>query len=487
MIAETNASTVKGANPAPSGGSSSSCHSTSNACSKQQSKRQPERQGNPRLQNEFLPAALAIQERPPSPTGRLLLWLLLLLFTLGLLWSMLGKVDIVVTAHGRIVPSGYVKVVQAHEAAIVNTIHVSEGDRVIAGQPLFTLDTTYAKADDARVGSQLAHAKMERQWRMLFESWLASYPTTNDHARGSKRGNIEAEGPISTHFEQHREEILARVQRLSRERQATLTNGIALQHEQKRSQATLAILTERVEAYRALVEREFGAKVQYLELLQQQTELAQTIPVVQARQQQTAESAEAIDAQILSILTEAKRENSMAITQLNSRIDGLQQESLKAAQTERLLHITAPVAGTVQELALHTEGAVVTAAQTLLKIVPIGAPVEVEARLLNKDIGFVHEGQKAEVKIDAFNFTKYGLLEASIVTISDDAVKDEQLGWVFKTRMALKRRTIAVDGKDVPLSPGMAITSEVKTGERRLIEFVLSPLLRYRQSSLRER
>jgi len=130
---------------------------------------------------------------------------------------------------------------------------------------------------------------------------------------------------------------------------------------------------------------------------------------------------------------------------------------------------------------------VVTLAQALMVIVPEQSQMEVEAKILNKDIGFVHEGQIAEVKIDTFNFTKYGLIEAEIASISDDAIQDENLGLVYNARFKLSKEQLQVDGRLVNISPGMSVTAEVKTGKRRLIEYFLSPLLRYKQESLGER
>lgn len=442
---------------------------------------------SPASQYGFEPAALEIQERPPSPTGRMLAWLLIALFSIGLLWAMLGKVDIVVTAPGRIVPSGQVKVVQAPESASVSAIHVAEGDQVRRGQALISLDATYASADDSRILAQLSHARGELNWRRRLEQWLVEVAASGAIDAVSNPIEHSPATDSTDLFAHHADEIAMRTQGLASELLAARAQRKALQLEEQRSRATLAILAERVEAYRVLVANQHGAKVQYLELLQQQTDLERTLPVLRAQQWKSTENAAAIKSRITSILRQARRDNAVAITDLSRELDGLAQESRKAKRRERLLHITAPVAGTVQELTLHTHGAVVTPAQALLKIVPVGAPVEVEAMLMNKDIGFVHEGQRAEVKVDAFNFTKYGLLEATIVNISDDAVQDETLGWVFKMRLALGSNTLSVQGKDLQLSSGMAVATEVKTGQRRLIEFFLAPLLRYRQESLRER
>ena len=275
----------------------------------------------------------------------------------------------------------------------------------------------------------------------------------------------------------------------SRERElaANRAEQAALQAERERAQATLAVLAQRVVAYKTLMDQQYGAKVQYLEMLQQQTGLERSIPVLELRLQQLLQTAAAIAARSDASLGELRNQNLLELARLESERAALEQESRKAQQRRKQLQLRAPVAGTVQELAVHTVGAVVSPAQPLLKIVPGQGTLEVEALLLNRDIGFVDEGQVAEIKIDTFNFTKYGLIDAELVNISNDAVEDEQLGWVFKLRLELGQDSIRVGEKQVRLSPGMAVSAEIRTGKRRLIEFFLSPLLRYKQESVRER
>jgi hemolysin D len=164
-----------------------------------------------------------------------------------------------------------------------------------------------------------------------------------------------------------------------------------------------------------------------------------------------------------------------------------EEELAKAERRLALTTLTAPVAGTVQQLAVHTEGGVVTEAQPLMLVVPDDAPVEVEARVSNKDIGFVHEGQVAMVKVETFDFTKYGLNEGEVTKVSRDAVLDEEQGLYYLAHIALAKIALDVDGRRVSIEPGMAVTAEVKMGQRRVLEFLLSPLLRYRQESGRER
>ena len=163
------------------------------------------------------------------------------------------------------------------------------------------------------------------------------------------------------------------------------------------------------------------------------------------------------------------------------------QEKRKAEQRLSQFTLTSPIDGSVQDLAIHTIGGVVTPAQVLMQIVPDDGPIEVEAWIENQDIGFVHSGQHVELKINAFNFTKYGVLTGKVAALSEDATQDRQDKQRYRALITLDRDTMDVDGKPVRLSPGMAVSAEIETGKRRVIEFFLSPLLRYKDESLKER
>tara|TARA_R110001592_G_scaffold83616_1_gene247565 strand:- start:1410 stop:2966 length:1557 start_codon:yes stop_codon:yes gene_type:complete len=478
------------------------------------------------VQRQFLPLALEVQETPPSPAGRWLAWSLMALFTIGILWACFGKVDIVVVAPGRIIPSGHVKIIQPLETGIVKQIHVRDGDKVEAGQPLISLDPTNANADNLRVKQQIGDLSLQLNWRQALESWLASdrtvetpiaglpstkLPSTKLPIVSPAEASIEAfTGTTVSHsinaseyasqskqqrkllkaqqlYRQQRDEISARLQSFEKERDAATAEQNTARAELERTEQSLPILSERVGAYKYLYDKQYGAKVQYLQILQQQVEMEKSIPVLKSRQRQLQETVASYDAKIDTLLLEQRKNNLLELERLTNDIASLQQDAIKANQRQKQQILTAPVNGTVQQLAIHTVGGVVTPAQELMKVVPEQAIVEVEALIQNKDIGFIHEGQIAEVKVDTFNFTKYGIIDAEVTSISQDAIADENLGWVFQMRVKLSKDQIDVEDKSVRLSPGMSVTAEIKTGKRRLIEFFLSPLLRYKQESVRER
>lgn len=181
------------------------------------------------------------------------------------------------------------------------------------------------------------------------------------------------------------------------------------------------------------------------------------------------------------------RQRDAEIQAAKGQIASLDQELTKARYEQSLTELRAPVAGTVQQLAVHTLGGVVTPAQPLLTLVPSDQHVEVEALLENKDVGFVHAGQPVSVKVETFNFTKYGTVAGEVVSVSQDAIKDEKRGQVYNAKVRLARSQLLIDGRSVALAPGMAVTVEIKTDQRRVIDYFLSPLEQHLQESLGER
>lgn len=251
--------------------------------------------------------------------------------------------------------------------------------------------------------------------------------------------------------------------------------------------ATLPLITERAGALETLASKGMAPRVQWLELEQERIEQMKERDV----QKSTRVSLDAAMANIEQRLTaqQAEFETNLLheLTETENRIAALEQENIKAEQRMTLQKLTAPVAGRVHQLAVHTIGGVVTPAQELMHIVPDAGDLEVEAWLPNKDIGFVEDGQPAVLKVETFPFTLYGTIEAEVVHVSNDATPDERLGLVYAMRVRMRQTTMQVKDKIVNLTPGMAVTVEVNMGKRRLIEFLMSPLLKYKNEAVRER
>ncbi len=249
----------------------------------------------------------------------------------------------------------------------------------------------------------------------------------------------------------------------------------------------MPIQAQRAEAYKKLVEQKFVSEVEYLAAEKLRVEEVQELKrQKEILRQDTAALSEANENHH-ALVSEFRQNRHAELSAVETKVLSLAQDLIKAEQRSGLQRLTAPTDGVVQQLAVHTVGGVVTPAQQLMVVVPREHQLEVEAWVENKDIGFVRAGQPVVTKVESFPFTRFGTIEGSIMTVSHDAVPLEKGGLVYAARVALNRSTMQVEGTEVNLSPGMAVTVEIKTGTRRLIEFFLSPLLRGVQEAARER
>jgi hemolysin D len=433
-----------------------------------------------RLELEFLPAALEVQLAPPSPIGRAAAWTVMAALACAVVWATVSRIDVVATARGRVIPSGHSKVVQPLDGGIVRAIRVVEGQAVREGEVLVELDPTASEADLGR----LAHEHLAARLDAARLRALAAGSGELEIPRGAHPAlaALQAERLADQRREHDRRRESARLTIEQRHAAVEVTRA-----DHARLAAVVPMLAERAAAYRQLLDREFVGRLQYLEVEQQRVEKVQELAMAQHRLDRDLAALAEARAQAELIEMEFRRGRLAELAEVETRAASLAQEVVKASQRARVQRLVAPIDGVVQQLAVHTVGGVVTPAQSLMVIVPAADRLEVEAWIENKDIGFVRPGQAAEVKIDTFPFTRYGSIDARLATVSGDAVSLERGGLAYLSRLRLERTDIWVDGKAVSLTAGMAVTAEIKTGTRRVIELVLSPLLRYARESGRER
>ena len=427
------------------------------------------------VETGFLSAAREIVETAPPPAGRALLWAIGGLCAAALAWASLGEVDIVAVAPGRVVPQGHSKVVQALELGRVRAIAVRDGDRVQQGDVLIELDPEAAAADVRRLDHELALADREvTRLRRLLELDAASAEAPPRDA---------ADAVLKARWT----EQLARRAALQRERERRQAERGATAQELRKGEALLPFLERRAADYKTLADRKLVAEQQYRDAELQRVETREEI-AVQAERVKVADTAlQEIDAALAHARAEFNRQVSEELDEALRRLAALAEESVKAKTRLAAHTLTAPVAGVVQQLAVHSIGAVVTPAEALLVVVPDGDAVEVEALVANKDAGFVRVGQRAEIKLDAYPFTRYGTVAGTVRRLSRDALADDQHGLVFKADVQLDQPFLASRDTRLALGPGMTAAVEIRTGSRRVIEYLLSPLLRYRAEALRER
>lgn len=443
------------------------------------------------VERAFLPAALEILETPPSPVGRILTYSLMVLFTIGVAWACIGQVDIIATAQGKIIPSGRVKQIQPLNKSVVKNIYVREGQFVKQGDPLIELDQTLTLADQTKMAKELSFVEQSMKRQELFVKLLSNPQGNIDTSK------LQALNPASQNklneadqsqlliqqwntFRSKRESLEAQL----REKQAEKQTSIEII---KQLEETLPITTKQYQAYKDLRKQDMVSDFDCMEKEKAYIEQRQSLAAERSHQLQLVAAVRNIEKEILALDADTRRQALAEIQDNVRQHQSVQQELAKATDLNTRQILQAPVSGTVQQLVVTTIGGVVTDAQPLMLIVPRGEKLEVEADLGNSDIGFVREGQDAEIKIDTFPFTRYGFVNAKVIDVTKDAVQDEKKGLIYKVRLRMEKSTMIVDGREVNLSPGMAVTAEVKTGKRRLIEYILSPLKKYASESVRDR
>jgi membrane fusion protein, hemolysin D len=450
----------------------------------------------------FLPAALEIAETPPSPVGRAIGATIIAIFCFALIWATFGKVDIVATATGKIVPSGRTKLVQPFEAGVVRAIHVHDGQRVKAGETLIELDPTMTAAEQDHLKGDLIAVQLDVA-RLKAALSDGDDPLAAFHPPGGatpEQLEMQRQFLISQTSEQRAKlsELDRQTSQKDAERQTVAANIAKLQ-------ATIPLLQERVDTRKYLTDKGLASKMTYLSEDQDLVGQQQDLAIQQSKMNEAEAALATLKETRQRTAAELRRTTYDELAKAEQKAAGIAQDVIKAERRTNLQELTAPVDGVVQQLAVHTIGGVVTPAQPLAVIVPLDSHLEIEATLANDDIGFVHEGQDVEIKVHTFNFTRYGLLHGRVLSVSSDAIQrdgsdgksrgqdakegDQQQGQdlVYAARISLDQRQMKVGDRFVDLGPGMAVTAEVKTGSRRIIGYLFSPIVSYEHDMLRER
>ena len=415
-------------------------------------------------------------------------------------WACVGEVDIIATAQGRIIPTGKSKAIQPFETGVVRAIAVADGSLVRKGDVLIELDPTSDHSDETRLAFGLAQDRLDlARLRALLEH-AAFAPPADADARMSLMAGRQMDEQAAEHA--------AKLDGLDRQIAQKQAEGREVKASIDKVEMSLPLLTEQRDIRISLLQNQYGSRLTYLQIQQQLVEAQHELEGDKQKLEQGVQALAALDRQKAEATAEYRKGLLTDLAKAELSASEHDEEMKKAVLKRGLRTLRAPVDGTVQQLAVHTLGGVVTPAQQLMVVVPKGTGLEIEATLPNKDVGFVHRGQEVEVKVEAFTFTRYGLLHGEVTSLSQDVVapqdaqqhdgrkdteaqNDEQARQVgqptYVALVSLGATTIRTEDGVSQLEPGMAVTAEIKTGRRTVISYLLSPLLRLRQEGLRER
>jgi len=429
------------------------------------------------LEYEFQPHVVEIEETPRHPLSGMLIWLIFTMVILTFVWMYLGRVDEVAVARGKIIPDGRTKVIQPMESGVIRAIHVVEGQRVKEGQLLIELDPTIKQAD-AESTVKTLEIHVSNKERLLGElNGKGMSPTGENRASGIEKLQRQLQASRELEYKAKEDAQILVVAQKEKALNAAVANLTRLQK-------LCSIARQQESAYRQMSEKGYVAK---MSLLDKQKELYTTEQELEAQKNTVDQARDGLEESKKALVALPKERENVILSDIlenGKNISAVEGEVTKAKKKLELERLCSPVDGTVHGLSLYTIGGVATPAQPVATIVPDGTPLIVECSVLNKDIGFVEVGQEAELKLDTFPFQKYGTIKGKVRSISPDVFEDEKLGSIYKSKVELMETGLMVDGKEVPVAPGMALSVEIKTDKRRIIEFFLSPLVKYGKESL---
>lgn len=431
----------------------------------------------------FLPAAIEVLETAANPLGRAIALTLAAAFAGAVLWAALAEIDVVAVARGQVQPVGGVQAVEPLERGVVRRLRVANGDEVQAGQLLIELDPTEAEVDVEQLERErrthaLDAARLEAMLAGLEgrPAGLGPPPGTDPQEAALQAARLRSD--LAAH-QARVAEIEAEIERRIAERDAAAA-------EIGKGREILPLIAEREEALRALMAQGNTPRPVWLEV---KTALIQTRHEIAVNEARLAEAEAAIAAarrQQDRLAADAERDAVALLAEARDAVAARTVALRKARRRDAYARLTAPVAGWVQQLEKTAPGRVVSPAEPLLVIVPADAPLQVEARIPNADIGFVAIGDPVEIKVDAFPFTRFGTLRGRLVDLSGSTVEDEELGLVYEATVEIEDPSEEAERR-IRLSPGMLASVEIRTGTRTVLDYLLSPVRRTAGEALRER
>jgi len=402
--------------------------------------------------HEFLPILAEIEEEPVNPLGRTMFWTIITLIVLTTLWLFFGKADVVVSSRGKIIPDGEIKVIQPLDTGVIKRILIKEGDYVTKGQTLMEIDPSTTEPQLESLKANLQYTNLERE-RLKAATHGRSFNASSDEAAQTQAGLYQSSlADLNSQLQSKKMEIRGLDEEIRNNQNQLSIN----QAKERRMNAVVDIIAKNdLDKVRA---ENDGYRSKIAELRHQRAGTQKEADYIRSNFKTKNYD---------DLADRDKKANEMAAS--------IKEIEFKKSQQ----NIVSPVDGYVNTLYIHTVGGVVTPAEKLLSVVPNGAPLVIKATVESKDIGFIREKMPVLVKIDTFDFQKYGMINGTVKKIAKDSVDDQKLGPVYSVYITPLNKTLMVEGKETPISTGMSLTAEIKINKRRIIEFFIYPMIKY--------
>lgn len=434
--------------------------------------------------HEFKPAIVEIQDQPISPAGRFISWIFCLIILIAFVWSYFAKIDIIATSQGKIVPIGSTKIVQSSYDGMIKSINIKEGKFVKKGELILEFDNESYKSENESLEKSLASEKVKYNRAMNLIKYyenkkIIELPIVKEKTISPKMQKML--------FEQEYKDFESSVAML-KESLIQKTHELEnIKSSMLNYKDTLKINELRAKKYKGLMEQKISSEIEYLNFEERRIREKNEYEALINKQKQVESNILELKEKIQFELIENKKKQLLVAEESFNNMNKLEEDINKNNLMIKYSQIKSPVNGFIQELNVHTIGGVLEKGQEILKIVEENSDIEIETYILSKDIGFIQKGMEVEIKVDSFLFTKYGIVKGIVDNISEDAIQDEKMGLVYKTKIKMLDKEMNIEGKKIKLSYGMSITSEIKTGTRTVLEFFLSPITKALDESVKER
>jgi len=420
--------------------------------------------------HEFKPLLSEIEDSPVSPLGRTTFWLVVAIIAVSITWSVLGEVDIVISARGKVIPDGHVKVLQPLDTGIVRQLLVKEGDYVKKGQVVMEIDpsTIDPEVESAESNLNYATLEMQRISATLTGSGFAPDRRSHDPAAVAAQTSLytAATANLQKQLDGKRAELSKSDEQIKSAR-----------IEQQENQELLEVNLQKERRLNSV--RDIIAKDDYEKVTSDILTYRDKVDQAKLRLAELDHHKRQIVSEMDQVRHEFARSNLQELSDRHKTANELQARLKLTSFKSTKQQIVSPVDGYVDTLFVHTIGGVVTPAEKLLSIVPANTLLVVKADVLNRDIGFVDKNMPVNIKADTFDFQKYGMYEGKVKLVAQDSHEDERQGLIYDVYVTPTTGSLNVDGKQEPLASGMSVTAEIKTGKRLIIEFFIYPLIKY--------
>ncbi|WP_228766689.1 MULTISPECIES: HlyD family type I secretion periplasmic adaptor subunit [Proteus] len=431
---------------------------------------------------DFYPNHIALIEKPITPYSRYIAILISLNVIVFLLWAYFGKLNIQSPATGKLIAIGHSQLIQIYEHSRLATLHVKEGQKVNQGDILLTLDIL--GIDEEIIGIR---KKIDNILQFKIRYQTLSQETSPQKLYHFNTLDKKAKRNVLISYQKEKEEFDSNIKVIETEIEVNNKNQLMTHNDLLSLKALKENIEQRFTLKKTLYIKKFISKIEYLENQKELLEINRLIKtkdseynLLKSQEEQKKQNLNQLEKQKYLEWHDKYKQYESELIIYNQNLSHLQKK-------QQLKKVRSPITGTVQQISTHTLGSVLQPSQGVMIIVPDNQDNIAEVNLLNKDIGFVHLGQKAMIKIDAFPYTRYGTIEGEVINIAKDAVQHDQLGLVYPATIRLNRQTIKNSQREYRLIPGMSLTAEIITEQRRVIDYILSPIEAYRHNALTEK